>query len=93
MSLDRLKLSADIKDFIAKYAAVSPNFDKEFDDPEDRFTGPDPSILLAAAEILERGEKPSFHVHSEWGSGCYKPYLDQAGRDVHDEIISKLNKI
>lgn len=93
MSLYKTKLAGEIKEFLYKYAAVSPNYDEQFDEPEERFTGPDPSMMLAAAKILDKGGKPDFYVHSEWGSGCYKPYSDIAGREWHDALLSKLEAL
>lgn len=90
MAICKKDLACKIMSFVSKYAAISPNYDSEFDDPEDKFTGPDPSMLIAAAKILENGQVPNFKVHSDWGSGCYQPYLDQEGRKQHDSLLLEL---
>lgn len=52
---DNVALVAEIRDFIAKHAGISPNYDPKYDAPEDRFTGPDASILEAA--VMSTGWK------------------------------------
>lgn len=93
MSLYKTKLAVEIREFLMMYAAVSPNYDKDFDEPEDRFTGPDPGMMLAAANKLEQGLEINFYVHSDWGSGCYKPYTDIAGKEWHDSLLFKINSL
>jgi hypothetical protein len=87
------ELIAEIRDFIQKHAGISPNYDPKFDQPEDRFTGPDPSMLEGAAALLEAGKDIPFYVHSEWGSGCYKPYNDPEARTWHDDLVRKVNDL
>lgn len=86
------QLAQKIRDFIQKYAKVSPNWDKA-NDPNDedggKYTGPDPYQLIAAADLIESGRKP-IRCWSDWGSGCYGPYSDREGRKLHDEILSEI---
>lgn len=73
MTTERAELAAEIKEFIEKHANISPSYDPEHDDPEDRFIEPDASLMNHAALALEEDREFSF-VHSDWGSGCYSPY-------------------
>ncbi len=82
-------LAARIEMFIEKYAAISPNYKGEFDE---KYTGPDPYQLVAAAELLKQGTKPT-HCFSEWGSGCYKPYTSAEGREEHKNIVTRVYQI
>jgi len=82
------KLSTRIIEFLDKYASISPNWDKN-DEDSPKYTGPDPSLLLAAAELIEQGIKPDW-VWSEWGSGCYKPYSSKEGQKEHNEILEAI---
>lgn len=90
---DKVALIAEIRDFLAKHAGISPNYDPTYDLPEERFTGPDASILEAAANVLEAGKDITFPIFSEWGSGTYRPYSDTAARQRHDAIVAKLNEM
>jgi len=82
------ELAQAIRDFVEKHARISPNYDPtdRWSDPEERFTGPDPSCLLAAAASIERGEKPD-RVFSDWGSGCYGEWNDKALQAEHDALV------
>lgn len=86
------QLANDIDKFIEKYAAISPNYDPEYDNEEDRFTGPDPGQLSMASKLLKIGRKPD-RVWSEWNSGCYKPYNDKTGKQLHDSLIKRIKEL
>lgn len=83
---------AEIKDFIEKHANISPGYDPEYDEPEERFTGPDTMMLNLAAISLEKDENYPF-VHSDWGSGCYHPYADTEARAWHDDLVKRVNDL
>lgn len=87
---NNLDLVSEIRNFLESHANISPNYDPDYDDPEDRFTGPDPSELSYAADILERGEKLESVPRSDWGSGCYGDYTDKQAKAWHDEIMKKI---
>lgn len=92
MTTERAELAAEIKEFIEKHANISPSYDPEHDDPEDRFTGPDASLMNHAALALEEDREFSF-VHSDWGSGCYSPYGDKQARAWHDDLKQRANDL
>lgn len=92
MSDQKSDLVVEIIDFIEKHANISPSYDPDFDDPEDRFTGPDASLLNQAAIALETGQEYNF-VHSDWGSGCYSPYGDDKARAWHDDLKQRINDL
>ena len=84
------KLSVDIFDFLSLYAKDSASYDPEFDDEEDRFNGPDSSMMFIAAKLLSQGRKPCV-VLSDWGSGCYK-MNDSEGVKIHASLLERLNE-
>lgn len=84
------RLAKEITDFLEKHANISPNYDPEYDEYEDRFTGPDPSMLEMAAYQIAKGE-PIDWPHSSWGSGCYSPYEDKKAEAWHESILEKIN--
>ncbi|WP_315922819.1 hypothetical protein [Mesorhizobium sp. SP-1A] len=90
MSDERTELAKEIRAFIDNHAKLSPSFDPQFDDPEDRFTGPDSALLSAAADALEADADYNY-VHSDWGSGCYKPYADAKAQAWHDDLVRRAN--
>lgn len=92
MTDERRTLAAEIRTFIEKHAQVSPSFDPQFDDPEDRFTGPDSALLSAAADALEVDADYNY-VHSDWGSGCYRPYTDTEAQAWHDDLVRRVNDL
>lgn len=92
MSVEK-ELAAEIRAFISKHAGIKPDYDPEFDDPEDRFTGPDASMLEAAAAYIEKERDIDFYVHSDWGSGTYHPYGDKVAKDWHDDLVSRANAL
>lgn len=83
-------LSDRIFDFLDRHAGISPNYDPDYDDPEERFTGPDASMLNAAAEALRDGQ-PIYYVHSDYGSGTYRPYGDIVAKAEHDGLVREVN--
>lgn len=89
---ERRALAAEIRMFIENHAKVSPSYDPEFDSPEERFTGPDTALLAAAADGLET-DTDYLPVHSDWGSGCYKPYGDAEARARHDDLVRRANDL
>lgn len=87
------KLSHRIREFIDKYAALSPNYDPEDNEDEDgKYTGPDVYALLNVANQLDRNIKPT-RCWSDWSSGCYKPYSSKEGQQEHGEIMKEVNFI
>lgn len=91
-SIEMKQLANDILDFLDKYASISPNYNPDFDDDDDKYTGPDPGQLKIAAIKLKNGQKPN-RVWSEWGSGCYKPYNSADGRKIHDDLLKRINNL
>jgi len=92
MTDERRSLAAEIRAFVEKHANLSPNYDPEFDAPEDRFTGPDTALLSAAADALEVDADYNY-VHSDWGSGCYRPYTDAEAKAWHDDLVRRANEL
>lgn len=85
------ELHEEIAEFLKKHAKIAASYDPEFDDEEDRFNGPDSSMLNCAAELMAQGKAPCL-VHSEWGSGCYEPYYDGEARAWHDRLVDAVNR-
>jgi hypothetical protein len=84
---DRTKLADEITQFLDKHAVTAANYDPEFDEPGDRFTGPDSGMMFMAAEGLRQDvEFPM--PFSEFGSGCYTPINDKTVEAWHDEVTS-----
>jgi hypothetical protein len=88
---ERLELAQKIHDFLEKHAKIAAAFDPEYDDPSERFNGPDSSMLYAAAERL-KADAPFQMPFSFWGSGCYQPVHDQEARAKHDQILTELKQ-
>lgn len=86
-----MTLSDEIRQFIDKYAGVRPDYDPTSDPIEEKYTSPDAYEMLRAAEDLEAGRV--YIPFSSWGSGGYKPYLSQEGRQLHEDLINKLVKL
>jgi hypothetical protein len=86
---DRLELAKKIHDFLDAHAKTAAAFDPEYDDPSERFNGPDSAMLYAAAERL-KADVPFQMPFSSWGSGCYQPLHDQQAKEKHDEILAEL---
>ncbi len=85
------KLAKRIRRFVDKYAGVRPDYDPDYDDFDEMYTGPDPYELLSVAEAIEAGREYRY-PHSNWGSGCYKPYTSKKGELEHDDIMSEIKK-
>ena len=86
-------LSERIMKFIDEYAAISPNWDQEDpDDIDNKYTSPDSSMLVMAAELLEQEEIP-LRFWSDWESGGYKPYNSKIGRAEHDKLMKEINAL
>jgi hypothetical protein len=86
------ELASAIRAFVETHAKTRADYDPEWDEPEERFNGPDPSCMMAAAEALERGETPG-PVFSQWGSGCWAPMGDKAARTLHDALVSAVGRL
>ncbi len=82
-------LSKEIFEFLDTYAKTAADYDPEFDDPEDRFNGPDSSMFYAAATLIDLGRVPC-NVWSEWNSGCYKTNLDSNGFEIHQNLLNRV---
>lgn len=77
-------LSSRILKFLNRYGV------KSIDNSHD-WNGPDSAMLEVFAINLVSNHK-LFYPHSEWGSGCYKPYTSLVGRTEHDELLRLINK-
>jgi hypothetical protein len=86
------ELSERIRAFLEKYAQIRPDYDPEFDDPEDRWTGPDSSLLEYVADSLAAGNVPGGVIVS-WESGCFAPYSSEEGRKELDEILAAVSDL
>ena len=86
------ELAKRIYSFLDEYAGISPNYDPEYDDENDKYTSPDASTLKYCADTLRENKIP-VHCFSEWGSGGYHPYTSKKGRYEHDYIITEIYKI
>jgi hypothetical protein len=88
---DRLALADEITRFLDKHALIAANYDPEYDEPGDRFNGPDSGMMFAAAEGLRMDvEFPM--PHSSFHSGCYTPDNDKSVEAWHAEIKTKLRE-
>lgn len=85
-------LATEIFEFLKKYAKEAACYDAEYDDPEDRFNGPDSAMFYTAAVLMDEDRKPIL-VHSDWGSGCYKTHLDDVGGELHDRLRKEVNRL
>lgn len=85
-------LSSRIYKFLDKYAAISPNWDEEYDLDEEKYTSPDASEIRTCADLLSQDIIPD-KCYSDWESGGYKPYSSKEGREEHDLLISEIYKI
>lgn len=83
-------LSSKIRAFLEKFGSIRPDYDPEFDDPEDRWTGPDSSLLECAADTLDAGGVPDNMIIS-WESGCFSPYTSKEGQEFLSSILEELS--
>ena len=60
------QLANDILDFLDKYASISPNYNPDFDDDDDKYTGPDPGQLKIAAIKLKNGQVIKATNNHKW---------------------------
>ena len=86
------ELADRILSFIERHAGVRPDYDPRWDKPDERFTGPDSVLLWQAAERLKTGQQLE-QVHSDYGSGTYRPWNDTAARAEHDALVVEVNSI
>lgn len=92
------KLSHRIREFVDKYAAISPNWNPEEniengdDEIEGKYTGPDVYELLYVADQLDKNIKPT-KCWSDWSSGCYKPFDSREGNAEHIKLMKEINDI
>lgn len=77
-----MHLADRIERFLKKYGKRSPNGE---------WNGPDSDMLDCSVEILRGGNKPN--PWSDWSSGCYMPYNDDAGRREHDAILNEIRRL
>ncbi len=85
------KLYDDIKAFVEKYAAISPNFDPEDNEDEDgKYTGPDVYQLLDVCSSIKLNLVPEY-PNSSWESGCYAPYTSLKGREEHNILKQRIS--
>lgn len=94
---DPTVLADRIDAFIERYARIRRSYVPGEDDPEERFNGPDSSMLASAAQLIRRGETPH-SVHSTWSmSGCYKepsdPAENAAAKAEHDDLVTTINAL
>lgn len=85
-----IKLAARIEAFLDTHAKIAASYDPEFDDPEERFNGPDSAMFEAAAKALRAGQNPP-HVRSTYSSGCYAPIADKGAEAEHNELLKLVN--
>lgn len=50
-------------------------------------------MLEAAAVYIEQDRAIDFYVHSEWGSGTYKPITDKEVEAWHDDLVARANNL
>lgn len=82
-------LGKEILDFVEKFAQISPNFDAEYDDFEDRFTSPDASELYNAGILLSKGIIPK-SCNSSF-EGCGYTYTEEV-KTLHNKLVSEVYK-
>lgn len=90
--MENKSLIVEIDEFLEKYALISASYDPDYDEPGDRFNGPDSCELWNAARMMEIGHKPP-KVISSFGSGCYSQINDEIVRKTHDDLVKKINSL
>ena len=88
-TMDSKELSKEIFSFLDSHAKLAANYDPKYDDPEDRFNGPDSASLYAVAIALEN-ELDFVMPFSSFGSGCYEPISDKEVSEKHNRIMSEI---
>lgn len=86
---EKALLADEIMEFLAGHARTAADFDPAFDDPDERYSGPDAATLHAAALALREGSDV-LPAQSSWESGCYAPYGNREAREWHDRIAARL---
>lgn len=76
--------------FVEKHARIRPDFDPQWDDEDEKWSGPDSAMLQSAAKSLNNGDKPII-VHSDWGSGSYHGLQNRQLHQEHDAIVAAIN--
>ncbi len=90
---ERRTLAAEIHEFLAEHARKSNSYDFVYDRIDERFYGPDPAVLEAAAIAMDKGCEIDIPIRSDWGSGLYKPYSDEKARAWHDDLVARVNAL
>jgi len=85
------ELAAKVFSFLDQHAKEAADYDPKYDEPRERFNGPDSSLMFAAAILLAQGLRP-MRVHSDYGSGCYRPWPDATKKIIHDELVREINQ-
>jgi len=85
-------LISKITNFLDTHAKLSANYDPEYDDEDDMYNGPDPSMIKATIYYISNNLRIPFSVNSSWGSGCYEPYNSKTAKSLHDEILDDIKK-
>jgi hypothetical protein len=83
-------LADRIDTFLGNYAKLAADYDPEYDDPDERWNGPDSAMMAMAANAIRSGQMPPV-VHSDIGSGCYRDYFDPQVQAEHTAILSALD--
>jgi hypothetical protein len=81
---EKVALSKEIMDFLSKHGK------RDVNEP-DEWNSPDGAGMELAAQSLVHNQQ----VHapfSEYGSGGYKPMLDQKARQWHDSLVKRIQK-
>lgn len=87
---DRI-LAGRIYKFLDMYGVREPSNLTPSESLFPHWNGPDSTMLDGFANALIYQSK-LFYPHSEWGSGCYKPYTSIEGKTEHDELLKLINK-
>ncbi len=86
-----INLADRIFKFLNTYGVKEPSNLTKSESLFPHWNGPDSSMLENFANALIYSSK-LFYPHSEWGSGCYKPYTSIEGKTEHDELLKLINK-
>lgn len=89
--LSAKELATDIFRFLNAHAGILPDYDDEFDAPDERFTSPDAAMLFTAATRLSEGLQHDA-VLSSWGSGGYRSLTDLTAKNWHDRLVKLVNQ-
>jgi hypothetical protein len=89
---DKTDLAKEIFAFLDAHAKTAATWDARRDPEEEKFNGPDASLLFNAAELLAHDTLPR-KVYSVWGSGCYYPIHNKTAETKHNDLVSRVNKL